>query len=69
MKQKEALEDREGWIWIKNAADSRAKKGMPGPWAECGKKKTDHVLKIRIAGKPGLLYNKIRQIPAHRRKA
>ena len=58
MKQKKALEDREGWIWIKNAADSRAKKGMPGPWAECGKKKkkkTDHVLKNEDCGKNWLI--------------
>ena len=52
------MEDREGWIWIKNAADSRAKKGMPGPWAECGKKKkkkTNHVLKNKDCGKTWLI--------------
>lgn len=55
MKQKKALEDREGWIWIKNAADSRAKKGAPGPWAECGKKKTDYALKNKDCGKNWLI--------------
>ncbi len=48
---------REGYVERKNAVDSRTKKEISGLSK-----------KIRIAGKPGLLYNKIRQISAHRRK-
>ena len=55
MKQKRHWKDREGCIWIKNAADSRAEKGTPGPWAEREKKKTDRVLKNRECGKIWLI--------------